>query len=59
MGITGILALIVIALAVVMIKLIVDGVKAKNWKKVIITVIVFCTVFGLMWYGFISFITSM
>lgn len=59
MGFTSILALIVIALIVVMIKLIVDGIKAKNWKKVIISTVVFCAVFVMMYFALIRFITAM
>lgn len=58
-GFTSILALIIIALLVIMIKFIVDGIKEKSWKKVMITVAVFCAVFALIFYGFISFIASM
>ena len=59
MSFIGILALIVIALLVVMLKLIVDGIKTKNWKKVIVTAVIFCAVFVMMYFALVRFITAM
>ncbi|ERL21454.1 hypothetical protein HMPREF1986_01368 [Oribacterium sp. oral taxon 078 str. F0263] len=59
MGFTSILAIVVIALLVIAVKIIIDGVKSRNWKKVIITGVVTCVCMALIWFGFISFITSM
>lgn len=58
-GFTGILASVVIALAVIAIMLIVNGIQENNWKKVIITAVIFCIIIALMFLGLIYFITSM
>ena len=41
MGLIGILLLVVLALFVIMIKLVIDGIRDKNWKKAAISIIVF------------------
>ncbi len=59
MGLIGILLLVVLALFVIMIKLVIDGIRDKNWKKAAISIIVFIGIILLMYFGLISFITSM
>lgn len=59
MSLIGILIIIVIALLVVMLKLVVDGVKTKNWKKVIVTAVIFCTIFAMLYFALVRFITAM
>ena len=59
MGFISLLALVVVALLVIMLKLVIDGVREKNWKKSIISVIVFLAVILLLYFGLICFITSM
>lgn len=59
MTLISILALIVIALLVVMLKLIVDGVRTNNWKKVIATAVIFFAVFAMMYFALVRFITAM
>lgn len=59
MGFISLLALVVVALLVIMLKFVIDGVREKNWKKSIISVIVFLAVILLPYFGLICFITSM
>lgn len=59
LGLTGILALIMVALFALAIYLTVRGVKEKNWKKVIVPPVVLAAVVALVYYGLIFFITSM
>lgn len=59
MGFISLLALVVVALLVIMLKFVIDGVREKNWKKSIISVIVFLAVILLLYFELICFITSM
>lgn len=59
MGFISLLALVVVALLVIMLKFVIDGVREKSWKKSIISVIVFLAVILLLYFGLICFITSM
>ena len=59
MGFTSIIMLIVLALICVMIKLVIDGIQDKNWKKVVVTIIAFSLVLILIYFALVSFITSM
>lgn len=59
MGLTGILALIVVALFVIMLKFVIDGVREKNWKKSIISVVIFCVIVLSIYWALITLITSM
>ena len=59
MGLTSILLLIILALFVVMIYCVIDGMRKRNWKKAIISVAIFCSVVLLMYFGLLKFITSM
>lgn len=59
MGFISLLALVVVALLVIMLKFVIDGVREKSWKKSIISVVVFLAVILLLYFGLIRFITSM
>lgn len=59
MGFVGILLLIVLALFVIMIKFVIDGIQDKNWKKTVVSIIIFIGIVLLMYFGLIEFITSM
>lgn len=59
MGLTGILLLIILAIFVVMINFVIDGVRIKNRKKVIIPIVIFLSIVLLMFLGLLRFITSM
>lgn len=59
MGLTGILALIVLALFVIILKFVIDGIREKNWKKSVISVVIFCVIVVLIYFGLIRLITSM
>ena len=59
MGFISLLALVVVALLVIMLKFVINGVREKNWKKSIISVVVFLAVILLLYFGLIRFITSM
>ena len=50
MGFISLLALVVVALLVIMLKFVIDGVREKNWKKSIISVIVFLAVILLLYF---------
>ena len=59
MPFTVILLLIVLALFVIMIKFVIDGVRDKNWKKAIISIVLFIAIILLIYFGILRFITSM
>jgi chromate transport protein ChrA len=59
MGLTSILAIIVIAILIAVIYAIMQGIKNKNWKQVIIFVAAFTVFIAVSGYGWICFITSM
>ena len=59
MTLTHFLLLIVLILFVIMRRFVIDGIKAKNWKKVAISVVVSLAIILSMYFGLIRFITSM
>ena len=59
MTLTHFLLLIVLVLFVIMRRFVIDGIKAKNWKKVAISIVVFLAIILSMYFGLIRFITSM
>lgn len=59
MGLTGILLLFILALFVVMIYFVIDGIRKRNWKRAIISIVIFFSVVLLMYFGLLRFITSM
>ena len=42
-----------------MIKLIVDGIRDKDWKKALVSIVIFISIILLMYFGLLRFITSM
>ena len=59
MGLTGILLLVILGLFTIMITFVIDGIRTKNWKKTIITIVIFCSIVLIMYFGLLRFITSM
>lgn len=59
MPFTSILCLIVVALLVVAIWFVVDGIRKKKYKRAVISVIAFLGISGLLYLGLLRFITSM
>jgi hypothetical protein len=59
MGFTGILALIVVAILFAVIYVVIQGIKNKNCKQVLIVVVVFIVLIVVLGYGLICFIISM
>lgn len=56
MGLTGILLLIILVLFANMIKLVIDGFQTKNWKKAIISIVIFFSIVLLMYFGLLRFL---
>ena len=59
MGLTGKLFLIIVIFFAIMMKCVIDGVRTKNRKKVIISVLTFIAIVLSMYFGLLIFITSM
>lgn len=59
MGLTGILLLIILALFVFIIYFVSDGIRKRNWKRAMISIVIFFSVVLLMYFGLLRFITSM
>lgn len=59
MGFVGILLSIVLALFVIMIQFVMNGIRDKNWKKAVFSIIIFIGIVLIMYFGLIEFITSM
>lgn len=59
MGLTGYLLIIILALLVITMKFVIDGIRSKNWKKAVISVVIFVAITLLMYFGLLRFITSM
>ena len=59
MGLTGILLLIVLALFVIMVYFVIDGVRTKNLIKAIISIVIFFAVVLVIYFGLLRFIASM
>ena len=59
MTLTNILLLILLVLFAVTIKFVVDGIKAKKWKKAIIAVVIFLAIALIMYFGLLRFISAM
>ena len=55
----GILLLVALALLVAMIKFVVDGIREKNWKKAVLSAVIFGAMILLLFYGLMGLITSM
>ena len=59
MSLIHILLLVVLALFVIMIRFVIQGIREKNWKKVIISITVFLAIILVMYFGLIRLISSM
>lgn len=59
MGFVGILLSIVLALFVIMIQFVMNGIRDKNWKKAVFSIIIFIGIVLVIYFGLIEFITSM
>lgn len=59
MGFTGLVVLTVLAFAVIMIRLIINNVKNRDWKKAILFTAAFIVGLVIVYTGMITFITSM
>jgi hypothetical protein len=59
MGLTGILLIVVLALLAIMVKFVVDGIREKNWIKVLVSIVVFLGIILLLYFGLIRLITAM
>ena len=59
MGLTSILLIIILGLFVITIKFVIDGIRSKNWKKAIISVVIFLAITLLIYFGLLRLITSM
>lgn len=59
MGLTGILLFIILVLFLLMIYLVIDGIRKKNWKRAIISIVIFISIVLLMYFGLLRLITSM
>ncbi len=59
MGITGIIALVLLALLIVTICVVVSGIRQKNWKKIVFPVIAFVVLIVGIYLALVHFITSM
>lgn len=59
MSLTTILALAMAALLVLTVYLAVQSLRAGNWKKAVLTVLLLAALVTLLYFGLVSFITSM
>ena len=59
MTLTKILLLIVLVLFIVTAIFVVNGIRAKKWKTVIISVVIFLAIVLLMYFGLLRFISAM
>ena len=59
MGFTGILGLLVIALLAVTIYAAAKGARAKSWRQIILPIAIFCAIVAAMYFGLLTFLTSM
>lgn len=59
MSFLGMIVLILIVLFVILIYFIVTGIKQKNWKRILFSIVGFILIVGIMYYGLITLITSM
>ena len=59
MGVTGIIALVLLAMLIVAVSVVVSGIRQKNWKKIMFPVIAFAVLAVGIYLALVSFITSM
>lgn len=54
-----VLFFLVMALFVITIKFVIDGARGRDWKKLIISILIFLGIVVILYFGLIWFITSM
>ena len=59
MSLTGYIHIILLILFIITVKIVIDGIKARNWKKAIISIVIFLTIVLSVYYVLITLITSM
>lgn len=59
MGFSMLIILVVFAFAIIMLKLIVNSVKNRNWRRTILLTAILIASIALIYIGLIAFITSM
>lgn len=59
MGFSMLIILVVFAFAIIMLKLIVNSVKNRNWRRTILLTAILIAGIALIYTGLIAFITSM
>ncbi len=59
MSFTGILALLLMVLFGVSLYFVIRGIKTKNIKMALVSILLFCGIAFLFYYGLVSFITRM
>lgn len=59
MGFSMLIILVVFAFAIIMLKLIVNSVKNRNWRRTVLLTAILIAGIALIYTGLIAFITSM
>ena len=59
MGFLGLLGIIGLAFFVIIIYFVITGIKQKNWKRIVIPIVIFIGIVVLTYLALIFFITSM
>jgi hypothetical protein len=59
MGFLGLLGIIGLAFFVIIIYFVITGIKQKNWKRIVIPIVIFIGIAVLTYLALIFFITSM
>ena len=59
MGFLGLLGIIGLAFFVIIIYFVITGIKQKNWKRIVILIVIFIGIAVLTYLALIFFITSM
>lgn len=59
MGFSMLIILVVFAFAIIMLKLIINSVKNRNWRRTVLLTAILIAGIALIYTGLIAFITSM
>ena len=59
MGITGIIAIVVLIILMATCYMVISGIRQRNRQKVILSIIGFATLIACLYFGLTAFITSM
>ena len=59
MGITGLITIIILIMLIITVRFVVSGIKQRNWKRVIISVVGFVVLIAGIYWALVSLITSM